>query len=116
MQHDAHQGRMSQGIPILGQPGESLASFRTGAVAPQTPTTSPGSDGSASFALDAASVSAIVGALAELLTFRAAPLPSLVTAREVAAWARVSEDTVLRAIARGDLRAGKAGDQWRVRA
>ena len=38
----------------------------------------------------------------------------LLTASEVAAWAHVSERTVRRAIARGDLRAGRAGGQLRI--
>lgn len=38
----------------------------------------------------------------------------LLTPAEVAAWAHVSERTIRRAIARGDLRAGRAGDQLRI--
>lgn len=38
----------------------------------------------------------------------------LLTCEEVARWANVSERTVRRAIARGDLRAGRAGGQLRI--
>lgn len=38
----------------------------------------------------------------------------LLTPAEVALWARVSERTVRRAIARGDLSAGRAGGQLRI--
>lgn len=39
---------------------------------------------------------------------------SLLTPADVARWANVSERTVRRAIARGDLRAGRAGGQLRI--
>jgi excisionase family DNA binding protein len=38
----------------------------------------------------------------------------LLTPAEVAIWAKVSERTVRRAIARGELRAGRAGGQLRI--
>jgi excisionase family DNA binding protein len=38
----------------------------------------------------------------------------LLTAADVARWAQVSERTVRRAIANGDLRAGRAGGQLRI--